>query len=221
MASSVLLWLAALPPLILVLVGLAGKYYFDHEIRKEVVGPAVQRLTPAHLALYYNRTKVLCVGCTKGIGQAAAQAACAHGAFVVVVGRSTPNQFLDSCKGPSEFIKADLSLMRNGKIVVERLASYGFNTVLFTTGIISGPTRETSDEGVEMDTAVSFLSRFVMARLLTSATEPRLKAVSPARKPRIFIMGFSGDNTVPQVLLCLAWDVFVPSPLKRAQREHR
>lgn len=53
-----------------------------------------------------------------------------------------------------------------------------------------------TSEGIEMDTAVSFLSRFVMVQELIKS---RKLAASPSRKPRIFIMGFPGTPDVPQL----------------------
>ena len=191
------LWVALVPPVVLVLMGIATKWFFTYGIRKEVIAPVIQAMEPSQLHSLYNNTKFLCVGCTSGIGLRAAIAACEAGAFVVVVGRKRPDDLLDSCMAPVEFMKADLSIMHNVQTVTERIAPYEFNTVLFTVGIVTTPERKVSVEGIEMDTAVSFLSRFYMARLL--AQSKTLKAPSPTRKPRLFIMGFPGHEGPPQM----------------------
>jgi NAD(P)-dependent dehydrogenase (short-subunit alcohol dehydrogenase family) len=187
---------ALVPPILLVLMGLATKWFFTYGIRKEVIAPAIKALEPSQLHSLYNNTKFLCVGCTSGIGLRAAIAACEGGAFVVVVGRKRPDALLDVCMAPVEFMKADLSIMHNVPTVTQRLAPYEFDTVLFTVGIVTTPERKVSVEGIEMDTAVSFLSRFYMARLL--AQSKTLKA-TPTRKPRVFVMGFPGHEGAPQL----------------------
>jgi hypothetical protein len=82
-----------------------------------------------------------------------------------------------------KFVKADLSLMSEAKKVGETLEPA--DIVILTTGIIAGSTRQESSEGIELDMAVSFLSRLVILKYLT----PRLKAGT-----RVFIMGFPGSN---------------------------
>lgn len=191
------LWAALVPPVLFILMGIATKWFFTYGIRKEVIAPAIQPLEIPQLRSLYNNTKLLCVGCTSGIGLRAAIAACEAGAFVVVVGRKRPDDLLDVCMTPVEFLKADLSIMHNVQIVTERIAPYEFDTVLFTVGIVTTPERKASVEGIEMDTAVSFLSRFYMARLL--AQSKTLKATSPTRKPRVFVMGFPGHEGPPQM----------------------
>ena len=193
------IYAALLPPVLVILFGFVAKWYFATYVRMEVLAPPIQQLPPSHLHNLYKSSKLLCVGCTSGIGLVAATAACEAGAFVVVVGRRKPEEMLTVCKQPVEFIKGDLSVMRNVKQITERISSYAFDTVLFTIGTVSSPKRKTTEEGIEMDMAVSLLSRFVMARLLTSTKKQTLKAISPARKARIFIMGFSGGTAIPQL----------------------
>lgn len=125
---------------------------------------------------------LLVVGGTSGLGQAIAVKAAKQGAAVTVVGRSfkdDPNEI--------KFIKADLSLMKEAKRIGETIENaYAFDVVLLTTGILAGPEREVSEEGIEMDMAVSYLSRLVILKHLV----PRLKK----DKCRVFIMGFPGSN---------------------------
>jgi len=66
-----------------------------------------------------------------------------------------------------------------------------FDVALFTTGIIaSRKTREETNEHVERDVAVSYLSRLAILRGLS----PRLGAARPdgAPRPRVFVMGSPG-----------------------------
>lgn len=123
--------------------------------------------------------KLLVVGGTSGLGQAISKEALARGADVTVVGRS----FKD---GDTEiqFRQADLSKMTEAKRIGEEIAPVP-DAVVFTTGIVPAAKRETSSEGIEMDMAVSYLSRLVILKYLV----PRL-----AEGSRVFIMGFPGSD---------------------------
>jgi hypothetical protein len=74
--------------------------------------------------------------------------------------------------------------------VAQELPVEGMDTLIFTTG--SGPSewRKVSSEGVELDLAISYLSRFVIVRGVAG----RLGANRTARisKPRVFVMGGPG-----------------------------
>jgi NAD(P)-dependent dehydrogenase (short-subunit alcohol dehydrogenase family) len=91
-----------------------------------------------------------------------------------------------------EFIKADLSLMREAQRVAALLPAADLDLLVFTTGIMAGPRREETTEGIERDMAVSYLSRLVIVREIG----PRLGKTRPAApmKPRVFIMGFPGTG---------------------------
>ncbi|MEH2613492.1 hypothetical protein [Bradyrhizobium sp. AZCC 1693] len=106
-----------------------------------------------------------------------------------------------ACKGQNfrdadlpgiEFIKADLSLMREAQRVARLLPAEELDLVIFTTGIMAGPTREVTGENIERDMAISYLSRRVVVREIG----PRLGMRRPAAqmKPRVFIMGFPGKG---------------------------
>lgn len=190
---------AILPPLLLVLARIIGKIYFKRLVRGDVIAPRIQLLEPLDLHSRYKQTKILCVGCTSGIGLATAKAACEAGASLVVLGRKEPTALVEACEQSIEFLQADLSSMRTVKVITDRLTGYDFNTVLFTVGIISTPERRTSEEGIELDTAVSFLSRYVMTQLLLTSSSPSLNPVWSEWKARIFIMGFPGNPAVPQL----------------------
>jgi NAD(P)-dependent dehydrogenase (short-subunit alcohol dehydrogenase family) len=134
---------------------------------------------------------VLVIGGTSGLGQALAHEAHAKGAAsVTVVGRSFKD---DATK--IKFVKADLSLMSEAKKVGETLEPA--DIVVLTTGIIAASTRQESPEGIELDLAVSFLSRLVILKYLN----PRLKAGT-----RVFIMGFPGSNVGVKNLEDFNWE---------------
>jgi hypothetical protein len=52
-----------------------------------------------------------------------------------------------------EFIKADLSLMREAQRVAALLPAADLDLLVFTTGIMAGPRREETTEGIERDMA--------------------------------------------------------------------
>jgi NAD(P)-dependent dehydrogenase (short-subunit alcohol dehydrogenase family) len=132
--------------------------------------------------------KVAIVGGTGGIGRAFSRLLVSRGASVVVVGQ----RFRDADLPGIEFIKADLSLMRESQRVARLLPAEELDLVIFTTGIMAGPTREVTAENIERDMAVSYLSRLAIVREIGS----RLGMRRPAdrMKPRVFIMGFPGND---------------------------
>ncbi len=129
-----------------------------------------------------SNKNVLIVGGTSGLGQAIAQEAAKLGAKVKVVGRS----FKDDAVPNISFEKADLSSMKEAKRLGESGLDADYDVVVLTVGILAAGTRQESDEGLEMDIAVSYLSRFVLLKYLV----PRLK-----KGARVFVMGFPGSNT--------------------------
>jgi NAD(P)-dependent dehydrogenase (short-subunit alcohol dehydrogenase family) len=143
-----------------------------------------RRVDAASLGL--KGMKVAIVGGTGGIGRAFSRFLASHGASVVVVGQT----FRDADMPEIEFINADLSLMREAQRVGEALPAETLDLVIFTTGIMAGPKREVTAEGIERDMAVSYLSRLVILREIAQ----RLGKDRPAApmKPRVFIMGFPG-----------------------------
>lgn len=180
--------------MLVALLGLAMKVGMAHWVRFNVLAPATRSLSTEELQSFYTSSKLLCVGCTSGLGEGIARHACLKGAKVVVVGRREPSAMMVACP-KVEFIKADLSKMQTAQRVARQVKSTSFDTVLFTVGIFTGPEKKISEEGIEMDTAVSFLSRFVMSQELIGAG----LASSPSRKPRIFVMGFCGNPSTPQL----------------------
>jgi NAD(P)-dependent dehydrogenase (short-subunit alcohol dehydrogenase family) len=134
--------------------------------------------------------KVAIVGGTGGIGRALSRFMVSRGAAVLVVGQT----FRDADVPGIEFIKADLSLMREARRVGSLLPAETLDLVIFTTGIFAAPKRQETAEGIERDMAVSYLSRLVMIREIA----PRLAKNRPAvsMKPRVFVMGFPGAGHI-------------------------
>jgi NAD(P)-dependent dehydrogenase (short-subunit alcohol dehydrogenase family) len=139
-------------------------------------------------ALDLKGMKVAIVGGTGGIGRAFSRFMAARGASIVVVGQT----FRDSDLPGIQFIKADLSLMREARRVGKELPAETIDIALFTTGIFAAPQRQETAEGIERDMAVSFLSRLVILREIA----PRLgtRRAAARTKPRVFIMGFPGTG---------------------------
>jgi NAD(P)-dependent dehydrogenase (short-subunit alcohol dehydrogenase family) len=145
-----------------------------------------RRVNPASLDL--KRMRVAVVGGTGGIGRALSRFMASRGASILVVGQT----FRDSDVPDIEFIRADLSLMREAQRVGASLPAETFDVVIFTTGIFAAPKRQVTAEGIERDMAVSYLSRLVIVREIG----PRLGKHRPAvqMKPRVFIMGYPGTG---------------------------
>jgi NAD(P)-dependent dehydrogenase (short-subunit alcohol dehydrogenase family) len=131
---------------------------------------------------------ILAVGGTNGLGRAIARLAAARGARVTAVGQT----FRDADRRNIDFVKADLSQMSEATRLGKTLPVELTDVVLLTTGIIAAPKREVTDEGLERDMAVSYLSRLALLRELA----PRLGQGRPANapKPRVFVMGFPGTG---------------------------
>ncbi|WNG54568.1 SDR family NAD(P)-dependent oxidoreductase [Archangium gephyra] len=145
-----------------------------------------QRVDAASLDL--KGWKVAVVGGTGGLGRAISRSLASRGASVTVVGQT----FRDSGVPGIEFIKAELSLMREAERVAKALPAEQLDLVVFTTGIFASPKRQETAEGIERDMAVSYLSRLVILREMA----PRLGKGRPAgrTKPRVFIMGYPGTG---------------------------
>lgn len=130
----------------------------------------------------FTGRRVAVIGGTGGIGRAFAQAFAARGAEVTVVGR----KFRDQGVSGIDFVAADLSLMTEARRIGETLPAESYDLILFTTGIMAGPQRELTPEGIERDLAISYLSRLVILRHMAD----RLGA--GGKRPRVFVMGFPG-----------------------------
>lgn len=124
------------------------------------------------------------IGGTGGIGRAIARSLASRGAKVTVVGRS----FRDRDVPGLDFVQADLGLMSEARRIGPSLPAEALDLLVFTTGIMAGPKREATAEGIERDLAVSYLSRLVILRAMAD----RLGTSGGARRPRVFVMGFPG-----------------------------
>jgi len=131
---------------------------------------------------------ILIVGGTGGLGRAIGRTLASCGAHVTVVGQT----FRDEGVSNISFIQADLSSIENSKQVASSLDVSKTDVVLFTTGIIAASKREETNEGLEKDLAVSYLNRLAMLNIIV----PKLKSVpnSLGFTPRVFLMGFPGNN---------------------------
>lgn len=132
--------------------------------------------------------KVAVIGGTNGIGRALAHALAGKGAEVLVVGRTFRDQGLARLR----FLQADLSVMREARKIAQELPAETIDLLIMTQGIFAGRQRSASPEGIELDMAVSHLSRFVLIRDLADRLG---KNRSPGKhKPRVFIWGFPGQD---------------------------
>lgn len=131
----------------------------------------------------------LIVGGTHGLGYAAALKLAECGAqSVVVVGRSEPPKLLPRM----EFVRADLSLMKATKALFETtLRSKRFDTMIISVGIFSKWHLTRTEEGLEEDLAVSYLSRFVIVKYLME--HPDFLVGSK----RVFLFGYPGKGNTP------------------------
>ncbi|ATB28289.1 oxidoreductase [Melittangium boletus] len=134
--------------------------------------------------------KIAVIGGTGGLGRAITGVLVSRGASVTVVGQT----FRDKGVPGIEFVKADLSLLREAERVAKALPAEQLDLLVFTAGIFAAPKRQETAEGLERDIAVSYLNRLVMLRELA----PRLGKGRPAEraklKPRVFVMGYPGTG---------------------------
>jgi len=145
-----------------------------------------RRVAPQSLKL--EGLRVAIIGGTGGIGRGLSRFLASRGAAVTVVGQT----FRDSGISGIDFIKADLSLMREAKRVGERLPAETLDLVIFTTGIFAAPKRQETPEGIERDMAVSYLSRMVIIREMGARLGKKRPDSAP--KPRVFVWGFPGTG---------------------------
>jgi NAD(P)-dependent dehydrogenase (short-subunit alcohol dehydrogenase family) len=132
--------------------------------------------------------QVAVVGGTNGLGRALARLMAARGAKVTVVGQT----FRDEGMANLIFLPADLSRMSEASRVGRALPAEALDLVVMTTGIMAAPVRQATEEGIERDLAVSYLSRLAIMKELA----PRLGRGRPAGAvhPRVFVVGFPGTG---------------------------
>lgn len=123
--------------------------------------------------------RVVVVGGTKGIGLSLAKRFSRGGASVTVVGRTDPK-----VEGIA-FVAADLSTVKAQRALVASLEDPArINVVLFTQGIFAPHTYQDNGEGIELDLAVSSISRRVLFDGL----------VARGFRGRTFVMGYPGQE---------------------------
>lgn len=132
--------------------------------------------------------RVVVFGGTDGLGRAIARLAASRGAEVTVVGRT----FRDEGVKGLQFVKADLSSMKEAQRVGRELAVESTDVLLLTTGIIAAKQREVTSEGIERDMAVSYLSRLALLQGMAHRLGTDRSAAAPV--PRVFVMGFPGTG---------------------------
>jgi NAD(P)-dependent dehydrogenase (short-subunit alcohol dehydrogenase family) len=137
--------------------------------------------------------KVAVIGGTNGIGRAIARALISKGAQVIVVGRT----FLDQDNPSITFIQADLSCLKTAqRLAREQLPAESLDMIIMTQGIFVGKDRLTNNAGIELDMAISYLSRMVICNEIVARIGTDLTTTNTDQKikPRIFIMGFPGSE---------------------------
>jgi NAD(P)-dependent dehydrogenase (short-subunit alcohol dehydrogenase family) len=149
----------------------------------------VAALAATELEATYRQQNILVVGGTAGIGKAISVAFLKRGARVTIVGRRQPGDELSAAK----FLQKDLSLMRNAAELADEMEPTAYDTILFTNGIFAAPQRQETVEGIELDLAVSYLSRFVFIERLMAKGFGSTKTQKD-RKPRVFVMGYPGGS---------------------------
>jgi NAD(P)-dependent dehydrogenase (short-subunit alcohol dehydrogenase family) len=137
-------------------------------------------LTTSDLAVEGRRGAI--VGGTGGLGRAIAHVLAAAGADLTVVGRT----FRDE-ETSIRFIKADLQTVAECERVAQELPAKELDFLIFTTGILAGPEREISPDGIELDMQVSYVSRFIILHAIAESLGSSQEA-----RPRVFIFGFPG-----------------------------
>jgi NAD(P)-dependent dehydrogenase (short-subunit alcohol dehydrogenase family) len=134
--------------------------------------------------------RVAAIGGTGGLGRAITRVLASRGAVVTVVGQT----FRDEGVPGIEFVKADLSLMREAERVAKALPAEQLDLVLLTTGIFAAPKREETAEGLERDMAVSYLNRLVMLRTIAPRLGTARAGERSKLKPRVVSMGYPGGG---------------------------
>lgn len=137
--------------------------------------------------------QVAVIGGTAGIGRAIALHLAELGADVLVVGRT----FRDAGHDSIRFIRADLGLMKEARRMGALLPAERLDLVVMTTGIMPPPQRQETAEGLEIELAVSYLSRHVILHSIA----PRLGANRSPGQPRpyVFVMGFPGSGQMAAI----------------------
>lgn len=149
----------------------------------------IAQLTANELKSKLQPQRILVVGGTAGIGKELAISCLKRGAKVTIVGRRNPGSDL----AEATFVQKDLSTMRNAVDLAKDIDSSSIDTIVFTNGIFAATTKQESSEGIELDMAVSYLSRFAFSEEVVKNGLGTQRA-DTTTKPRIFVMGYPGQN---------------------------
>jgi NAD(P)-dependent dehydrogenase (short-subunit alcohol dehydrogenase family) len=150
--------------------------------------------------------RIVVVGGTGGIGRALSMVMADRGAQVTIVGRT----FRDVHMPRIGFMKADQELMSEAQRIGQTLSAEEIDLIVFTTGIMPGPKRQETSDGIERDLAVSYLSRLVMIREIgPRLSKTRTNSIS---KPRVFVMGMPGTNATGNIEDLNSEKTFSPMP---------
>jgi len=135
-----------------------------------------------------NDKKIAIIGGTNGLGRAIALEFISKGAEVIVVGRTFRDQGIPRLN----FIQADLSEIKRVKSLVKELPAEMLDILIMTQGIFAGKQRKTNSDGIELDMATSFLSRYVIIQEI--ADRIGKNRTNSSTKPRVFVWGFPGGK---------------------------
>ena len=157
--------------------------------------------------LFENKNIVI-TGGTDGMGAASAIELCKLGANVHIVGRSEEKakalqKLSESYSGKLTYTISDFSLLQNVKIAANSIAVQfnSFDIVIHGVGILITNTQHT-EEGLEKDFAVSYLSRFVFNEHLFSLNKfnPTTKIINiAASSPKVPSFAQMEFNNVSEV----------------------
>lgn len=135
-----------------------------------------------------NPLNVIIFGGTGGLGQAISHKLAGGGANVTVIGQT----FRDENTPNVSFVKGDLTSIKKSRELAKNLDVSNTDLVLFTAGIMSSSKRQETEEGLEKDLAVSFLSRKVIIDEIASKLKVEKNTLGFI--PRVFIMAYPGSG---------------------------
>jgi len=145
----------------------------------------IGKLSLEALSSILKNKNVLIVGGTAGIGKALAVALLKREANVTIVGRRQPDDSLNR----ANFVPKDLQLIKAAdSLATSDLDLNTFDIITFSNGIITASKRQETDEKIELDLAISYLSRYAIAKHFKTFD----KRSDLSRKPRVFVLGYPG-----------------------------
>ena len=132
----------------------------------------------------FHGKAALATGGTDGIGKEVACGLARAGHRVLIVGRDrekgvrAAREIQQAARNPNvEYLHADLSLMSEANRLADEVSSRwtGLNYLVHSAGVVRGR-RDLTDEGIESNFAINYLSRFVLTQnllpLMKSAGQP-------------------------------------------------